>query len=126
MRNADLQRIAEWIGDAFAILCVRAEGVSEAEANLRRGFESILRHLGSSPLRVVAQNRLPLQRPVPASGRDLRYIMKALDSCLASLARYDRVLTPDQRRVQILIRATRRFAEDELTARGAGALAAVS
>jgi hypothetical protein len=117
VRNVDQQRIAEWIGDAFAILCVRGQGGSEAETNLRRGFESLLRHLGSSPLRAVAEARVPVQRPVPASVTDLRYIIKALDSCLAAFDRYDPVLTVAQRKTQVLIRATRRFAEEELTAR---------
>jgi hypothetical protein len=117
VRNVDQQRIAEWIGDAFAILCVRGPAGSEAETNLRRGFEAILRELGSSPLRVLAGGKVPMQRPVPASTGDLRQIIKALDSCLAAFGRYDPVLTTAQRKTQVLIRATRRYAEEELAAR---------
>jgi hypothetical protein len=117
VRHVDQQRIAEWIGDAFAILCVRGPAGSEAETNLRRGFESILRQLGSSPLRAVTEGRVPVQKPMPASASDLKHIIKALDSCLAAFGRYDPVLTVTQRKTQVLIRATRRFAEEELAAR---------
>lgn len=118
MRVIDQQRIAEWVGDAFAILCVRANGRSAAENNLRRNFESILRQLGTPPLRVVIQAQFPVHRPPLASVTDLRHIIKALDSCLAAFARYEAILTTAQRRVQELIRATREFAEVELAARG--------
>jgi hypothetical protein len=100
MRVVDQQRIAEWIGDAFAILCVRTNGRSAAEDNLRRGFESILRQLGTPPLRVVVQAQFPAHRPTPASITDLKHIIKALDSCLSSLARYEAILTTAQRRIQ--------------------------
>lgn len=116
MTESDQQRIAEWIGDAFAILCVRVGGLSKAEINLRLGFEAILRQLGTSPLRVVAQTRLPLSR-TPATTSDLRLIRKALDSCLTVFHRYDRVLTDAQRVVQALVRSARDFAEEELRAR---------
>ena len=117
MRNLDQERIAEWIGDAFAILCVRVGGLSAAETKLRLGFETILRHLGTSPLHVVTKAGPPPHVQFPASRGDLRQIMKALDSCLATFERYDAVLTSDQRRIQLLIRATRRFAEEELNSR---------
>jgi hypothetical protein len=117
MTDLDQQRIAEWIGDAFAILCVRVSGLSPAERNLRLGFEAILRQLGTSPLCVVAKSAPPLHTRATASTADLRHILKALDSCLAIFQRYDAVLNHAQRRMQILVRATRRFAEEELQSR---------
>jgi hypothetical protein len=114
MTDLDQQRVAEWIGDAFAILCVRVGGLSEAERNLRLGFEAILRQLGTSPLRVIAKSSPPLHTRATASIADLRHIMKALDCCLAVFQRYDAILTNAQRRIQFLVRATRRFAEEEL------------
>ena len=118
MNALDQQRIAEWIGDAFAILCMRLGGFSAAEHNLRLGFDAILRQLGTSPLRMVAKNSAlaPLSATT-ASSADLRHIVKALDSCLAIFERYDAVLTSTQRRIQILVRAARCHAEDELHAR---------
>jgi hypothetical protein len=116
MTEPDQQRIAEWIGDAFAILCVRVGGLSRAETNLRLGFEAILRQLGTPPLRIIAASP-------PAFGRgavttaELRLIRKALDCCAAVFQRYERVLTPSQRRNQALVRSARDFAEQELRAR---------
>lgn len=124
MTDLDQQRITEWIGDAFAILCVRVGGLSAAERNLRLGFEAILRQLGTSPLHVVAKSTPPLQTRATASTSDLRHILKALDSCLTIFQRYDAVLTNAQRRMQILVRATRRFAEEELQSRGAAPVTA--
>ena len=117
VNDLDYQRIAEWIGDAFAILCVRIGGDSPAETNLRLGFEAILRQLGTSPLRVVTQKPPPPVSRIPASTADLRHIIKALDSSLRVFARYDPILNSAQRRIQILVRATRRYAEEELNAR---------
>ena len=117
MTDLDQQRVAEWIGDAFAILCVRIGGLSEAERNLRLGFEAILRQLGTSPLRVIAKSTPPLHTRATASAADLRHIMKALDCCLMVFQRYDAILTNAQRRIQFLVRATRRFAEEELRSR---------
>jgi hypothetical protein len=119
MTDLDHRRIAEWIGDAFAILCVRVAGFSEAEVKLRLGFEAILRQLGTSPLRAVTKAPPPLYGAPGASTADLRQIIKALDSCLTVFTRYDAVLTTSQRHVAILVRATRRFAGDELAARTA-------
>ena len=119
MTDLDQQRVAEWIGDAFAILCVRVGGLSAAERNLRLGFEAILRQLGTSPLRVIAKSAPPLHTRAIASIADLRHILKALDSCLAVFQRYDAILTNAQRRIQFLVRATRRFAEEELRSRRA-------
>lgn len=117
MTDRDQQRVAEWIGDAFAILCVRMGGFSPAENNLRLGFETILRHLGTSPLREIARTAPSVYSPVAASTSDLRNIIRALDSCLMIFQRYDAVLTTAQRRIQILVRASRRFAEEELSTR---------
>ena len=117
MRNLDQERIAEWIGDAFAILCVRVGGLSAAETKLRLGFETILRHLGTSPLHVVTKAGPPPHVQFPASRGDLRQIMKALDSCLAIFQRYEAILPPAQREMQRLVQDTRRFAEQELEAR---------
>lgn len=116
MTERDQQRIAGWIRDAFAILCTRVGRISEAEAHLRLGFEAILRQLGTSPLRMVPTT-VPLAARTATSAGDLRQIMKALDSCLAVYQRYDAVLTTVQRRIQILARATRRYAAEELEAR---------
>lgn len=116
MKPADQQRIAEWIGDAFAILCVRHGGTSAAEKNVRLGFESILRHLGTPPLHLMAKSP-----PPPAGGNassaDLRHIIKSLDSCLAMFERYESALTAEQRRVQALVRSTRRHADEVLNGR---------
>ena len=117
MTALEQQRIAEWIGDAFAILCVRVGGISAAEKNLRLGFEALLRQLGTSPLRVVSRTPPLPFAAATASTTDLRHIAKSLDSCLAVFERYDAVLTAAQRRIQILVRATRRFADEELRSR---------
>jgi hypothetical protein len=124
MTEIDQQRIAEWIGDAFAILCVRVGGLSSAERNLRLGFEAILRQLGTSPLGIVAKSSPPLSSRATASTADLRHILKALDSCLAIFERYNVALTSGQRQIQGLVRATRAYADDELRSRTAPALAA--
>src|SRR5687768_9790898 len=113
----DQQRVAEWIGDAFAILCVRQSGLSDAETNLRLGFESILRHLRIPPLGVVARTAPAPYRRVAATSGDLRHILKALDSSLAIFERYHAMLTPAQRDMHHLIQETRRFAEQELESR---------
>jgi hypothetical protein len=113
----DHQRVAEWIGDAFAILCVRQSGLTDAETNLRLGFERILRHLRVPPLGVVARSAPAAYRPINATTDDLRHIAKALDSCLAILQRYDPVLTPSQREMQRLVQETRCYAEQELESR---------
>jgi hypothetical protein len=110
------QRVAEWLGDAFAILCVRVGGASEAESNLRLGFEAILRLLRIPPLVTARAVPAPYRR-VTATRADLRHILKALDSCLAIFQRYERVLTPTQRDLQQLVQQTRRFAEAELEMR---------
>jgi hypothetical protein len=123
MTERDQQRVAEWIGDAFAILYVRVGGLSVAERNLRLSFEAILRHLGSSPLREVSRTPPPAYGQVAASSGDLRNIIRALDSCLAVLQRYDAVLNTAQRRIQILVRASRRYAEEELEGRQSTSLA---
>ena len=117
MTERDQQRIAELVGDAFAILCVRVGGVSAAEKNLRLGMEATLRHLGTSPLREVTRTLRPIHGQAPASSGDLRNIIRALDACIAVLARYDAVLTATQRRLQILLCASRRYADEELAAR---------
>jgi hypothetical protein len=113
----DQQRIAEWIGDAFAILCVRVGGVSDSETKLRLGFEAILRQLRIPPLRVVSKSAPAPYRRIPATPADLRHIIKALDSCVVIFRRYERVLDPAQRDVMRLVEETRRFAELELEAR---------
>jgi hypothetical protein len=113
----DQQRVAEWIGDAFAILCVRLSGLSDAENNLRLGFESILRQLRIPPLGVVAKAAPAPYRRIAATPADLRHILKALDSCDAIFQRYERVLTPVQRDTQRLVQETRGFAQQEIEAR---------
>jgi hypothetical protein len=113
----DQQRVAEWIGDAFAILCVRQSGLSDAETNLRLGFESILRHLRIPPLGLLARTAPAPYRRVAATSGDLRLILKALDSSLAIFERYNAMLTPAQRDMHRLIQETRRYAEQELEAR---------
>jgi hypothetical protein len=117
MNALDQQRVAEWIGDAFAILCVRQSGISDAEKNLRLGFESILRQLRIAPLGVVAKAAPAPYRRITATNADLRHIVKALDSCLAIFQRYEAILPPKQREMQRLVQDTRRFAEQELEAR---------
>lgn len=119
MRERDQHRIAEWIGDAFAILCVRVDGLSAAEAKVRRGFEEILRQLGTSPLRIASRVALPPYGERPTSTADLRHILKALDACLAVFTRYAAGLTDSQRKIQSLVQATRAFAEEALRGRAA-------
>jgi hypothetical protein len=116
MKPADQQRIAEWIGDAFAIFCVRQGGASVADKNVRLGFEALLRHLGTPPLQLRAKTP-PLPDDVSASSTDLRHIIKALDACLAVFERHDSALTTAQRRMQSLVRSTRRHADEELHGR---------
>src|SRR4051812_14020855 len=117
MTELDRQKVAEWIGDAFAILCVRISSASAAEKNLRLGFETMMRQLGTPPLRMVTRGTAPAFCAVIASKGDLRTIVKALDCCLAIFHRYEAVLTEAQRRIQILVRATKRYAEEELSER---------
>lgn len=122
MTDLDNRRIAEWIGDAFAILCVRVSGCSTAETKVRLGVEAILRHLGTPPLRAITARPPPLFAQTGASSADLRHILKALDCCLAVFNRYAAVLTPAERRIEILIRATRRHTEEELANRSTRAV----
>ena len=113
----DEQRVAEWIGDAFAILCVRTGGLSASERDLRLGVETILRLLHIPPLRVLARSAPVPYRRVVASRADFRHILKALESCLTIFARYEHVLTPGQREVQSLLQRTRHCAQQELEQR---------
>ncbi len=117
LRPLDRRRIAEWIGDAFVILCVRVSGYSRAEKHLRLGFEAILRQLGTSPLAAITRTTLPPYTPPSATASDLRLIIKALDSCLATFERYGAVLNSSHQRMEVLIRTTRQFAEEALHAR---------
>lgn len=124
MTALDQRRIAEWIGDAFAILCVRVGGFSETETKLRLGFEAILRQLGTPPLRAITKAPPPLFAQTGASTADLRHIIKALDCCLAVFNRYAAVLTTRQRHIELLIKATRRHADEELQLRTARSVSA--
>lgn len=114
MTERDQHRIAAWIGDAFAILCVRIDGFSAAEKQVRSGFEEILRQLGTSPLRIAARVPPPFGRERATSAADLRHILKALDACLAVFARYQPGLDEAQRRIQRLVTATRTHADEAL------------
>lgn len=116
MTDLDQRRVAGWISEAFSILSVRTSGLSAAEIRLRLHFETLVRQLGSSPLRMVSDRvlRLPGQRTTLA---DVRVILLLLDRCLELFSRYEAVLTPQQRQVHGLVRETRRFAALELTAR---------
>ena len=116
--SLDQQHVAEWIGDAFAILCVRLSGHSQAEASLRLGFEAILRQLRIPPLGILAKAAPAPYRRIAATTADLRHILKALDSSLAIFQRYGAQLAPAERELQQLIQETRRFAEQELESRG--------
>ena len=122
MTPLDQQRVAERIGDAFAILCVRTGGLSASENRLRLGVETILRLLRIPPLRVLARSAPVPYRRASATPADFRHILKALDSCLAILARYDRVLTPPQRELQTHLQRTRLCALQELEARAGRAV----
>jgi sugar phosphate isomerase/epimerase len=113
----DQQRIAERIGDAFAILCVRLSGHSVAEARLRLGLEAIVRHLGIPPLGMVAKVAPAPYRRIAATPADLRQILKALDSSLAIFQRYEAALAPAERELQRLVRETRVFVQRDLEAR---------
>lgn len=124
MTDPDQRRIAEWIGDAFAILCVRVSGCSEAETKVRLGIEAILRQLGTPPLRALTKYPPPLFAAGGASTGDLRHIIKALDSCVAIFDRYAAVLSTAERRLELLVRATRRHAMEELLSRGARSISA--
>lgn len=117
MTAQDQQRLAAWIGDAFAILCVRQSGLSDAETNLRLGFEAILRQLRIPPLEVVSKSAPAPYRPIAATPADLRHILKALNSCIAIFERYEPVLTAHQRSTLRMVQNARRFTEQELEAR---------
>lgn len=117
MTAPDQRRVAERIGDAFSILCVRLSGVSDTEASLRLGFEAILRHLRIPPLGVVAKSAPAPFRRIPATSADLRHILRALDSTLRIFQRYHAALTPSDRELQRLVQETRGYAEQELEAR---------
>lgn len=125
MTALDQQRVAEWIGDAFAILCVRQSGLSASERNLRLGFEALLRRLRIPPLGVVTKVPPGPFRRSRATPADLRHIIKALDSCLAVFKRYGGILTPAQLATQQLVEETRRHAKQELEARRHGRKAAL-
>lgn len=114
MTEFDLQRITAWIRDGFAILCVRANGGSAAEHQVRLGFEGILRELGTPPLRLLARSLPVPVRVVGASSTDWRQIISALDRCLAVFQRYDPLLNARLRRTRDLIAATRSFAQEQL------------
>jgi hypothetical protein len=124
MTDVDRRRITEWIGDAFAILCVRVGGYSEAESKVRLGVEAILRQLGTPPLRAITRSPPPLFSQSGASTADLRHIIKALDCSLAIFDRYASALNTAERRVELLIRATRRYAEEELLSRNSRPISA--
>lgn len=115
----ETRRIIRWISDAFAVLCVRTSGRSKAEKQLCLGFEAILRELGSSPLHAITSSPLPAYAPPSATSGDLRLILHALDSCLATFARYEAVLDATQRRIEARMRETRMYALAALAARGA-------
>lgn len=114
LRPFDRRRITEWIGDAFAVLCVRVSGYSRAEKHLRLGFEAILRQLGTSPLGAITKSPLPPYAPPSARASDLRLIIKALDSCLTIFNRYGAALNSSYQKLEVLVQTTRRFAEEAL------------
>lgn len=114
MTDLDRQRIAACIGDAFGVLCARVGGSSTAETNLRLGFESILRQLGTPPLRFVSKGAPLRYRRGAATAGELKHILKALDASLAIFDRYASSMSPAEQRVQTLIVATRQFADDAL------------
>lgn len=114
MTEFDHQRITSSIGDAFAILCVRAGRGSAAEKRVRLGFEAILRQLGTPPLRMIARSVPPAGRVVGTSSTDWRQIIGALERCLAIFRRYEPLLNANQRRTRELVEATLRFAHEEL------------
>jgi hypothetical protein len=120
MAGVDEQRVTNWIHDASAILGAREIGSSPAETKIRQGFAAILRHLPGA----VEGGRLGSPHPTRVtemlSRSDLRHIAQALDTSLLILDRHDRALTTAQRRIQILVRATRRYATEELNLRDAG------
>lgn len=117
MTEFDQKRIANWIGDAFAILCVRAGGGSPAERKVRLGFEAILRQLGTPPLRIITRSLPPPGRAVSATAADWRQIVHALDRCRAVFSRYGHLLDAAQQRTRALVETTRTFAYDALRAR---------
>jgi hypothetical protein len=119
MTASDESHVAEWISDSFAIVCSRIGGFSDRERNIRRGFEAIMRQLGT-PLIPPADASPADGFATGTSSDDLQQILQALDSSLTVFARYDRALTNAERRIQILLRATRRYTGEELHARECG------
>jgi hypothetical protein len=115
--DLDRQRIAASIGEAFAILCMRVGGTSKAEANVRLGFEAILRHLGTPPLRLLAHGAPLRYRRGAATEAELRHILRALESCRSIFDRYQPALTAAEQRIYRLVCATRDFAAEEIEAR---------
>lgn len=112
------RQVTEWVDDAFAILARCARGSGAAETNLRRGLEAVVRHLALSAPPVADPEPLTDSR-ADLSSEDLRNIRQALDACLAIFGRHDRHLNTAQRRIQILVRACRRNADDALQGRSA-------
>lgn len=117
MPATDEELVGEWLHDAFAILSRRKPGATPAETNLHRALEAVVRHLPSSRcdlqmFRVAAGAHVD-----ELSNDDLRNILQALDSCLALFARNERGLTIGQRFTYILVRASRRNADEALQAR---------
>lgn len=107
------RQVTEWINDAFAMVARCARGPGAAETNLRRGLEAVVRHLALSAPPVADPEPLNHSR-AEISSEDLRNIRQALDACLTIFCRHDRQLNTAQRRIQILVRACRRNADDAL------------
>lgn len=107
------RQVTEWVNDALAIVTRSARGPGAAETNLRRGLEAVVRHLAiSAP--PVADGEPPDNSRADLSSEDLRNIRQALDACLTIFCRHDGHLNTAQRRIQILVRACRRNADDAL------------
>ena len=117
MNEIDQQRIVDWICDASAILDRRAAATSPSEQGLQRGFTALHRHLNVTPASCARQTAWPLHEEEPITAADLRHIIQALDMCLAILRRHERSLSTAQRRIYVLVRATRRHAAEETVTR---------
>lgn len=107
-------QVSEWLNDALAIVARRPQGVRLPEINLRRGLEAIVRHLATSAPPVPDVADVPDDSRRELSASDLRNVRQALDACLTVFGRHDHCLNTAQRRIQILVRACRRNADEAL------------
>lgn len=120
MPGAAEKQVIEWVNDAFSIVSRGRSTLRPAEANLRRGLEAIVRHLALSAPPIADEMSRANGSENELTPHDLRLVLQTLDACLGLFARHDRQLNTAQRRIQILVRACRRNADDAVNAHASG------